>query len=112
MELGWLLLLPLDPNLPSDWTIVYPTQLRNHNQVDSLLETTTLPNIDQAAPDIVICLPLGLMDSTTSQLSIINTYLLKNPLLQNNRVHNNNNSLMYQIYQGLRAVDLANGLYL
>ena len=39
---------------------------KNCDQVDSLLETTTLPDIDQAAPDIGSHLPLGMVDLTTS----------------------------------------------
>ena len=39
---------------------------KNCDQVDSLLETTTLPDIDQAAPDLLIILPLGLLYLNTS----------------------------------------------
>ena len=39
---------------------------KNRDWVDSLLETTTFAILDQVSPDIVICLPLGLLVSTTS----------------------------------------------
>ena len=77
---------------------VSPPQRRNCDWVYSILETTTLPNHDQANPDPVICLPLGLLVSTTSQMSLLNTDLLKISLQHNIFVNNNNNSLMYQLY--------------
>ena len=66
LELGLLLLLPLETNPPSVWTLDYPLQRRNREQINSLLETTTLPNIYQAAPDLGIHLPLGVVALTTS----------------------------------------------
>ena len=48
------------------------------------METTNLQNTNQGAPNIGICLPLGLMASTTSQLSLINTDMLKIPLQEIN----------------------------
>ena len=65
MELGCLLLLLLDPKILSVWTLVSTTQIRNIDKVDSLLDTTTLPNPDESSPDLGIILPLGLIDSTT-----------------------------------------------
>ena len=61
LEHGCLLLLPLEPNLPSVYNIASPPQKKNRDQVDSLLDKTTIPNIDQADPDIGIILPLGLV---------------------------------------------------
>ena len=43
-----------------------PLQERNREHIDSLLETTTLPNLDQDAPDLGINLPLGVVALTTS----------------------------------------------
>ena len=54
LELVCLLFLPLDPNPLFVYTIDYPPQRRKHYQVDLLLETITLQNIDQAVPDIGI----------------------------------------------------------
>ena len=48
------------------YTLDSPLQRRNREQIDSLLETTTLPNLDQTAPDIGIRLPLGVVDVNTS----------------------------------------------
>ena len=48
------------------YTSASPTQRRNRKQVESLFETTNLPNIDQYSPDLVIHLPLGLLALTTS----------------------------------------------
>ena len=68
--------------------------------------TTTLINPNQAALDITISLPLGLVASTTSYMSLFNTYMLKNTLQQNSLVSNNKYALMYQLYLGLLDVDL------
>ena len=76
MELGCLLLLPLDPNIISEYDLDYNLHRRNREQIDSLLETTTLPNLDQAAPDIGIHLTLGMVALTTSYFSSFNTYML------------------------------------
>ena len=94
-DLGCLLLLPLDTKFLSVYTIVYPPQRRNHNYVDSLLETTILPNTDQDAPDLGTYVPLGLIVSTTYQLSLLNTDLLKIPVQNNMLVKNINLPLMY-----------------
>ena len=56
----------LSPNPPSVQTLAFRLQRRNRENVDSLLETTTLPNLDQAAPDLGINLPLGVVALTTS----------------------------------------------
>ena len=66
LDLGSLLLIPLETNLLYVYTLAYPPKIRNQNQVESLLETTTLPNLDQAAPDLGISLPLGFVALTTS----------------------------------------------
>ena len=66
MELGFLIFLIMEPNLLSVYTLASPPQRRNRYWVDSLLETSTLPNLDQAATDIKIRLPLGLVALTTS----------------------------------------------
>ena len=66
LELGCLLFLPLDTNILSVYTIDSPPQRRNHDQFESLLETTILPNLDQYAPDLGIRLPLGLVALVTS----------------------------------------------
>ena len=64
---AWLLIIAPLGATPSIYIYsFYPPQRRNHYQVDSLLETTTVPSIDQTAPDIGILLPLGLVASTTS----------------------------------------------
>ena len=66
LELGCLFLLPMEPNSPSVYTLASTLQRGDHEQTDSLLEKNTLPNIDQAAPDLGIHLPLGVVDLTTS----------------------------------------------
>ena len=81
-------------------------QIINHNQVKSLLDTTILPNIYQAVPDIGIILPLGLIDLTASYMIFLNIDLLKVPLQHNFLVDNNYYSFMYQLYPVLRDVDL------
>ena len=55
-----------DPNILSVQTLASTVQRRNREQIDSLLETTTLPNIYQAAPDLVIHLPLGMVALNSS----------------------------------------------
>ena len=65
LELSCLLLLPMEPNILSIYTLDYPLQRRNREQIDSLLDTTTRPNIDRAAPDLVIRIPLGMVALTT-----------------------------------------------
>ena len=97
LELGSLLLLPLEPNIISVQTLASPLQRRNREQIDSLLETTTLPNLDQAAPDLGIHLPLGLVAFNTSLLSSLNTDMLKIPSQQNFLVDNRSYSLMYHL---------------
>ena len=64
MGLGCLLLIPLDPNLLFVYTIASPPQRRNREQIHSLSETTTIPNLDQATPDLGIYLPLGMVALT------------------------------------------------
>ena len=66
LDLGCSLFLPLEPNLQSVYTLAYPLQRRNREQIDSLLETTTFPNLVQAAPDLGIHLTLGVVALTTS----------------------------------------------
>ena len=88
-------------------SILFYFHIRNHDQVDSLLDTTTLLNTDQGAPDLLISFPLGLIASNTSQLRLINTYMFNFSLQYNILVNNNNHSLMYQVYPGLRYVDLS-----
>ena len=66
LELGCLLFPLLEPNLLSVYTIASTLQRRNFDKVEPLLETTTIPNLDQYAPDLEICLPLGLVALTTS----------------------------------------------
>ena len=56
----------MEQNPLSVWTVVSPLQRRNCEQIDSLLETTTIPIIDQVAPDLGIHLPLGVVVLTTS----------------------------------------------
>ena len=58
MEIGWLLFPPLEPNILSVYNLDFPLQIRNREQIESLLETTTIPNLDQAAPNIGNNLPL------------------------------------------------------
>ena len=58
LELGCLLLLLLEPNLLSVYTLASTLQKRNREQIESFLETTTLPNLDQASPDLGVHLPL------------------------------------------------------
>ena len=53
--------LPLEPNILYVLNLAYPTQRRNREQIDSLLETPTPPNLDQASPYIGIRLQLGLV---------------------------------------------------
>ena len=66
LELGCLLLLPLEPNLISVYNLAYPPHIINRYQFESLFDKTTPPNIDQAAPDLGICLQFGLVALTTS----------------------------------------------
>ena len=64
---AWLLIIypyGAKPSICVD-SCVYQSE-KNRDQVDSLLETTTLPNPGQDAPDLLIHLPLGLIASTTS----------------------------------------------
>ena len=58
MDLGWLLLLLMKPNLIFVYTLAFPLQRRNREQSYPLLETTTLPNLDRDTPDLEIHLPL------------------------------------------------------
>ena len=60
-----------------------PHQRRNYNYVDSLKDTIDLPNPDQADPDLDIFLPLGVIDSTISQLILLNTDMFKTALQHN-----------------------------
>ena len=91
----------MGPNILSMWNLVYTHHRRNHDEVDSLLETTTIPNPDQAAPDIGIRLLLDLISSTTSLMILFNTDMLKIPLQHNILVNNYYYSFMYQIYSYL-----------
>ena len=75
---SWLVIIPPSGAESSTRiTLAFTLQRRNREQIDSLLDTTTLPNLDQSAPDIGINLPLGVVVLTTSQLSRFNTDLLK-----------------------------------
>ena len=65
-------------------TIASTTQIINRDYINSLMETTNLQNTNQGAPNTGIRLTLGLMASTTSQLSLINTDMLKIPLQEIN----------------------------
>ena len=65
LELGCLLLFPLEPNILSVYTLDCPFQRRNRERIYSLLETTTIPNLDKDAPDIEIHIPLGMVALTT-----------------------------------------------
>ena len=55
--------------------------------------------LDQAAPDIGIFLPLGLVALTTSEMSIFNIDLLKISLQHKILVNINYYSSVYQLYQ-------------
>ena len=70
--------------------------MRNFKHIDSLLETTTLPNPSEAAPDLLIELKLGLIASTTSQMNLLNTYMVKIPLQHNILMNNKNYFLINQ----------------
>ena len=58
------------------------------------METVTPPNLYQAAPYLVIHLPLCLVAFTTSLLSLFNTDMLKIPSRHYFRVYNSNYSLI------------------
>ena len=83
------------PSICEDY--FYPPHRRKNYSFCSLLEKNTHPDPYQAAPDLVIRLSLGFIASTTSQLILINTDLLKIPLQHNIRVNNINSSLMNQL---------------
>ena len=59
-NMGCLLFLSLEPNILSMYTLDYPPQRINRNYVDSILDTTTVPIIDQDSPDLGILLILGM----------------------------------------------------
>ena len=61
LELGWLLFIPLESNLIAVYTLASSIHKRNFEHIDYLLETTSIINIDQYAPDIGINIPLGLV---------------------------------------------------
>ena len=90
-------MLPLEPNILYVYTLASPIHRRNREHIDPLLDTTTLPNIDQAAPDLGIHLPLGLVAFNTSLLSLFNTDMLKIPSQHNFLVDNRTYSLMYHL---------------
>ena len=54
----------MEPNLLSVTTLASTPQRINRNHIESLLDTTNIPNLDQAAPDLGILLPLGLLSLT------------------------------------------------
>ena len=102
----FLIISPSESEPPICIDSFYTPQRRNCDKVDSILETTNRPILDQDAPDIGICLPLGLIASTTSQMILLDIDLLKIILRHNILVNNNNYSLIYQLYLGLKDIDL------
>ena len=95
---AWLLIIA--PSGAKYYICIYiasPLQGRNREQIDSLLETTTLPNLDQAAPDLGIHLPLGVIAFTTYLLSLFNADMLKIPSQHHFLVDNRIYLLMYHL---------------
>ena len=72
-----------------------PPQIRKRDQVDSVLEKTTLPSLDQYAPDLGICLQLGLIAYTTSKSKYFQHRSVKNSLSTLFLVNNSNDSLFH-----------------
>ena len=64
---AWLLVISRSGAKPSICTeSCFRPHRRNSDQVDSLFETTTIPTLDQLAPNLGINLSLALVVSTTS----------------------------------------------